>query len=118
MRRIILESPYAGDVGKNIAYARRCVRDSVLRGEAPIASHLLFTQEGILDDNIPQERRLGIEAALAWVPYADAMVLYCDLGMSHGMTGAMTYAQRHGLPTELRCIDPINVIGADNWDAA
>ena len=107
MRRIILESPYAGDVVRNLDYARKCVRDSVLRGEAPIASHLLFTQPGILDDSVPEERELGITAGLAWVPFADAMVLYCDLGMSPGMTEAMKYAQRHGLPTEVRCIDPI-----------
>ena len=109
MRRVILESPYAGNVEANLEYARRCVRDFVLRGEAPIASHLLFTQEKILDDRIPQERKLGIECGLAWVPYADVMVLYCDLGMSHGMMGAMAYAQRHGLPTELRCIDAVEM---------
>ena len=60
MIRVILESPYAGDIEKNIEYARKCVRDSLLRGEAPIASHLLYTQEGILYDDIPEERKHGI----------------------------------------------------------
>lgn len=46
MRRVIVESPYAGEVEANVTYARACVRDCVLRGEAPIASHLLFTQPG------------------------------------------------------------------------
>ena len=89
MRRVILESPYAGNVQANIDYARRCVRDSVLRGEAPIASHLLFTQPGILDDLNPEEREFGINAGLAWLTYADAMVLYIDRGMSPGMQEAM-----------------------------
>lgn len=31
MKLVILESPYAGDVEANVAYARRCVRDSLLR---------------------------------------------------------------------------------------
>ena len=66
MRRVILESPYAGDVEENVAYARAAVRDSLLRGESPIASHLLYTQPGILMDDVPDERRLGIEAGLAW----------------------------------------------------
>lgn len=44
MRLVILESPYAGNIEKNVAYARACVRDSLSRGEAPIASHLLYTQ--------------------------------------------------------------------------
>lgn len=52
MKRVILESPYAGDVERNLTYARECVRDSLSRGEAPIASHLLYTQEGILKDEI------------------------------------------------------------------
>ena len=48
---VIIESPFAGDVDKNIEYARKCVRDSLNRGEAPSASHLLYTQPGILDDD-------------------------------------------------------------------
>ena len=40
MKLVILESPYAGDVEANVEYARACVRDSLSRGEAPIASHL------------------------------------------------------------------------------
>ena len=59
MRRVILESPYAGSVEENVAYARAAVRDSLLRGESPIASHLLYTQPGILRDDVPDERRAG-----------------------------------------------------------
>ena len=70
MRRVIVESPYAGDVATNIAYARAAVRDCLMRGEAPIASHLLFTQPGILDDDVADERRLGIEAGLSWLDVA------------------------------------------------
>jgi len=35
VRRVIVESPYAGDVARNVEYARACVRDSLQRGEAP-----------------------------------------------------------------------------------
>lgn len=103
-RRIILESPYAGDVEANVAYARRCVRDAVLRGEAPIASHLLFTQPGVLDDKMPEQRAMGIAAGLAWLLVADAMVLYIDRGVSPGMSEAMKLAQRSGVPVERRSI--------------
>ena len=64
MVKVILESPYAGDVEKNIEYARLCLKDSLLRGESPIASHLLYTQ--VLDDTKLDERNLGIDAGLAW----------------------------------------------------
>lgn len=113
MKRIILESPFAGDIDANLAYARQCVRDAVLRGEAPMASHLLFTQPGILRDDVPDERQLGIEAGLAWLIQADAMVLYTDRGISPGMQNAMRQAQRCGVPVELRSL-AITEIAAAN----
>ncbi len=58
LKRVILESPYAGDIERNIAYARAAVNDSLIHGEAPIASHLLYTQDGVLDDNIKSELSL------------------------------------------------------------
>lgn len=101
MRKVILESPYSGFVQRNIEYARLCVKDSLLRGESPIASHLLYTQEGILDDLIPEERNLGIDAGLAWLSVADAHVFYDDYGYSSGMKYAMKNSK---LPIELRKI--------------
>jgi hypothetical protein len=44
MNLVIIESPYAGNVELNVSYARRAVKDSLGRGESPIASHLLYTQ--------------------------------------------------------------------------
>lgn len=102
MRRVILESPYAGDIETNVAYARAAVRDCVLRGDAPIASHLLFTQPGILRDDVPEERALGIEAGLAWGAEAEATVVYVDRGISRGMQYGIERAQREGRPVEYR----------------
>jgi len=107
MRRVILESPYAGDIDGNVAYARRCLRDCITRGEAPIASHLLFTQPGVLRDDLPDERKLGIQAGLAWLPVADAMVLYVDHGISSGMADAKRAAEAFGLPWEVRRIEDL-----------
>ena len=102
MRLVILGSPYAGDVAANVEYARRCVRDSLSRGEAPIASHLLYTQSGILDDNDPVERAQGIEAGLAWRTVAEASVVYTDRGISPGMRYGIDAALRAGRPIEFR----------------
>lgn len=98
---VILESPYAGDIDKNIEYARECLRDSLLRGEAPLTSHLLYTQDGVLDDLKPNERKLGIDAGLAWMKVAEKHIFYMDLGMSSGMK----YAEKNSkLPIEYRKI--------------
>lgn len=102
MKLVIVESPFAGDVETNIKYARSCVRDSLLRGEAPIASHLLYTQEGILDDNVPDERKHGIDAGLAWRTVAMASVVYTDLGISMGMEYGIAAAKAAGVPIEFR----------------
>jgi hypothetical protein len=105
MRRVCLESPFAGDIPANIAYAKRAVHDCLLRGEAPIASHLLFTQEGVLDDDKPQERTLGIEAGLSWQQVADAVVVYTDRGISGGMELAIDRAKFYNIPVEYRSLE-------------
>lgn len=104
MKLVILESPYAGDIEANIEYARRAVRDSLLRGEAPIASHLLYTQPGILRDEVPEERAHGINAGLAWRKVAQASVVYTDLGISSGMEYGIAAATAAGVPVEYRTI--------------
>ena len=102
MKLVILESPYAGDVKGNESYARLCVRDSLSRGEAPIASHLLYTQPGVLDDTDLNERVQGIASGLAWLKKADASVFYVDRGISDGMLQGMLNAQKWGVPIKLR----------------
>lgn len=105
MKLVILESPFAGDVERNIEYARACVRDSLLRGEAPIASHLLYTQPGILDDTIPAERQHGIDAGLAWRAVADGSVVYTDLGITRGMQYGIEAAIAAGRTVEYRTLE-------------
>lgn len=77
---------------KNKRYARACLRDALLRGETPFASHLLYTQPGVLDDADPDERKIGIEAGLAWGGAADATVVYMDRGLSRGMRAGIDMA--------------------------
>lgn len=102
MKLVILESPYAGDVEANVEYARLCVRDSLTRGEAPIASHLLYTQPGILRDGVPEERQWGIDAGLAWCRVAEATVVYTDRGISKGMEYGITAAREAGRVVDFR----------------
>lgn len=104
MRRVILESPYAGDIIHNVRYAQACLRDSLLRGEAPLASHLLYTQPGVLRDEVPEERALGIEAGLSWGAEAEATVVYTDRGISRGMQFGIERAKKEGRPVEYRLI--------------
>lgn len=109
--RVIVESPFAGSNPENnrrdfnlVKYSRECLRDSLDRGESPYASHLLYTQKGVLDDTIPEERARGIAAAASWMEVADHVVVYCDLGFSPGMAKGVLRALASGKPVRFRWI--------------
>ncbi|MER9003320.1 hypothetical protein NKI15_06785 [Mesorhizobium sp. M0862] len=104
-RLVILESPYAGDIDKNVAYARAAMRDCLARGDAPVASHLLYTQPGVLNDSLPWERKRGIDAGLAWGKVAEASVVYTDIGISKGVALGIERAFAEGRPVEWRTIE-------------
>lgn len=123
MEFVIIESPFATrsitlsdgneyicQEGANVAYARACMHDClVTHGQAPYASHLLYTQEGVLDDSIPEERDLGIKAGLEIGRKATLRVFYVDRGVSSGMRWGFRFGLELGQPYEIR------TLGGD-WD--
>lgn len=108
MKLTIIESPYAPSdnytTEQHVEYAQMCMRDSLMRGEAPYASHLLYTQPNVLDDTIPEQRKLGIDAGFAWRKCAELTVFYVDLGISKGMELGLEDCKKKGLPYEVRRI--------------
>lgn len=131
MRLVIIESPYApsfpkperpchcnplvdgdacrlcawyAELERNLAYARAAMRDCLLRGEAPYASHLLYTQAGVLDDTVPEQRKLGMEAGFAYRDAVEASVVYTDRGTSKGMQQGIDDAHAKGRPVEYRTL--------------
>jgi len=109
-----IESPYGSldekIVKRNILYARACVRDALGRGEIPYASHIFFTQPGILDDNNPKERKNGIEAGKEITRKLRARtVAYTDLGISDGMREGIERAEKEGREVEYRTL-------GDGWE--
>ena len=113
---VVIESPFATNTVTlangleyevlqvdNVAYARACLHDCLVNhGEAPYASHLLYTQEGVLDDDIPDERKLGIEAGLEIGRAAKRRVFYVDRGFSSGMRWGLHFAQEIGQECVIR----------------
>jgi hypothetical protein len=81
--------------------------DSLLRGESPFLSHLLYTQ--VLDDTVPEERTMGFAAAQAWYKKVDKVIIYTDLGVSPGMSAGVTVAQYANVPVEYRKL-------GENWE--
>lgn len=83
------------EVEKNKAYAREALRNSLLRGEAPFASHLLYTQ--VLSDEIPEERAAAITAAHQVIMRAERLAVYIDRGVTDGMKDEIRIASVSGV---------------------
>ncbi len=99
MKLVVIESPYRGDTSdeewEHIEYMRECLADSISRGEAPFASHGLYTQPGVLNDTDMFDRETGMAAGWAWMLKADLVAVYQDFGISPGMARGIDFAKHH-----------------------
>ncbi len=55
-------SPYAGDIEKNVEFAKAACRYAIRQNCTPVAVHLLYPQ--LLDDSEPVQRQAGIRMGL------------------------------------------------------
>jgi len=105
-KRVLIESPFASsdpsEVETNIRYVRAIMGACLRNGEAPFASHALYTLPGVLDDKNPAERKMGIEAGLEWGEAADKTIVYTDRGISDRMRIGMRRADQQKRPFEKR----------------
>lgn len=95
---VIVESPFAGDTKRNLAYLLRAFEWCFNSGYLPIASHAMFTQ--VLDDKLPDQRKRGIEWGYEYWDCADRLFFFIDYGMSPGMTAAHAEAILQGRRVE------------------
>lgn len=112
MRRVVIESPFGRrvdgtpctpeEIERNTRYVRRCVADSLRRGEAPYASHAIYPL--VLDDATPAERRQGMEAGFAWGAAAELCAVYQDHGFTERMAEGVVRHRARGILIEHRTI--------------
>lgn len=111
MKLVVIESPLSAPtregIEENKNYAKACVRDSLARGEAPYASHLLYDQPGILNDLNGDERKKGMDAGFAWGAKAELIAVYIDKGISQGMNAGIERATDLHIPIEFRRLWPL-----------
>ena len=111
MKRVVIESPYAGNIELNEIYGEFCMHDCLVNhNESPYASHLLYTRKYVLRDNHPEERDLGIKAGFDWRDVAEKTVFYTDLGLTEGMKMGMWDCVTKRRPHEIRNLPK------DLWD--
>lgn len=119
MKRVYICSPFSGDVNQNVLYARAAMRHCLMKGEAPYAPHLLYTQPQVLNDSMDEERKIGVKAGHAYLqrsvrtkaaggedidPGCELVVVYYDRGISKGMMEDMAVAAEAGVPLEFRSL--------------
>lgn len=113
MERVILESPYGSKekdkelykrlIKVNEIYGEFCMHDMIVNhNESPYASHLLYTRRFVLHDDIPEERKKGIQAGFKWRDIADRTAFYCDLGMTSGMEQGIKDVNKKGGRYDIR----------------
>ena len=94
MRRVFVCSAYRGDVAANVEIARAACREVLRGGDAPFAPHLLYP--GLLDDAVPAERALGIEAGRRWLATAHEVLVVGPV--TAGMREEIATAEALGIP--------------------
>jgi hypothetical protein len=102
----LVESPYGSDELEpwqdHIRYARKaCHYCLTVLKVNPQASHLFYTQDGILNDDIPEQRALGIRAGLELGTYAEQSIFFIDFGFSRGMRQGYINAFLHDRPRKI-----------------
>jgi hypothetical protein len=105
---VILESPFRATPyfteAQHRLYLDHCIADCIVNhGEAPLASHKLYTDS--LDDEDPLQRELGISAGLAWGQHAAHVAVYADFGISPGMSVAIDHYKKIGKAVYWRTLD-------------
>lgn len=107
MKRVIVESPYDGDIKLNEIYGEFAMHDCLVNhNESPYASHLLYTRKYVLRDDHPEERKLGIEAGFYWRDVSEKTVFYVDLGITGGMELGRIDCKMKGKSHEFRKLPP------------
>lgn len=86
-------SPYAGDVERNVLWARRCCRYAADHGCIPLAPHLFLPQ--FLDERT--ERDLALFMGIALLSKCAELWIFGEI-ISQGMELEIRHAQKKGKP--------------------
>lgn len=100
MKKIFVCSPLCGDFEKNRKLAELYCRIVALKGHLPIAPHVYFTR--FLDDDIEEERRLGIKLGIQLLHECNELWVFIDSPdkVTDGMQEEIDVAHDFGIPVK------------------
>lgn len=116
---VFVESPYSGDIDRNVRYLLLCTYDCWVRDEFPTHSHGCMTQHPAKRDFFVSDydpawdvytREAAIDGAHALRRACSKTIFYTDLGWSSGMKDGLKYCKENQIPYEIRTLNVLNVL--------
>ena len=98
MKKVYICAPLSGDVQGNLEKAKRYSEYALRCGAAPVTPHFYAL---CLDDNIPEEREMGMAAGLSLLWFCDEVWVFSDQP-TDGMRAKIKLA--HNLNIKVRII--------------
>lgn len=98
MKKVYICAPLSGNVAENIERAKRYSEYALRCGAAPVTPHFYAL---CLDDSIPAEREMGINAGLSLLWFCDEVWVFSDQS-TEGMRAEIKLA--HNLNIKVRTI--------------
>lgn len=102
MKLIYVASPYAGDVERNVEYAKQACRTVMESGHAFFAPHLLYP--AVLNDAVQEERQAGMDMGLTMLFRCDELWVFGP-HISSGMQAEIAEAERMRIPVRRMALE-------------
>ena len=94
-KMVYIASPYAGDITRNVEFAKAACLFAMRQDCTPVAVHLLYPQ--LLDDAEPVQRQAATRMGLRVLDACDELWL-CGSRISPGMQMELDYARQVHIP--------------------
>lgn len=95
MRKVYICAPLGGDVEGNLKRVREYARYALKCGTAPVVPHFYAL---CLDDNVPEERELGMAAGMSLLWFCDELWIFGD-EVTEGMAAEIQFCKNLNVKT-------------------
>lgn len=108
-KAVLLVTPFMAEdpaqAARMTRYALRATRDSMNRNEAPLPSHLFYSE--VLNVRNPIERDIGLQSQLTWIKGCDIVAVYIDFSITPAMQVVINNAIIRNKKIEYRTIGSV-----------
>lgn len=109
-KKVYICAPLGGNVKENLQKAICYMEYALKCGTAPVVPHFYAM---CLKDNVPEERRLGIEAGMSLLWFCDELWIFGD-NVTEGMEAEIQFCKSLNIKTrKIRECDIRKIIGGE-----